>query len=316
MKVLATPYLMISMLLSVFLSAAPLLAQDDSGPPKPPPTFIELTSIQTTMKKDAWQMRLVGKAPDLPAKTVIGFEIRWRTNIVYSFNVELDGTRRIDQIVQLKGLQGSISGLQLRSEIRPRSQPREVQIAMEKEPAKYPVETAPWKQSFWKNKFDLGNAKDIERVSVEAKKFFLTKIRDSLKHQRTFEDARTASIEGTRFLKGGKFDPKSWQSFCEKDVRDPIRKLQGEIKVASKTLTMLPHSRDLKYLVEIINAVAKRSFDRSRSLYGELGLSPDSADLSPAKIDINCRSTRLSNLQKTVERLCESQKIEMSKLST
>ncbi len=316
MKVLASPYLMISLLLSVVLSAAPLLAQDDSGPPKPPPTFIELTSIQTTKKKDDWQMRLVGKAPDLPAKTVIGFEIRWRTNIVYSFNVELDGTRRIDQIVELKGLHGSISGLQLRSEIRPRSQPREVQIAMEKEPAKYPVETAPWKQSFWKNKFDLGSARDIERVSEEAQEFFLTKIRDSLKHQRTFEDGRSASIEGTRFMKGGKFDPKSWQAFCKKDVRDPIRKLQGEIKVASKTLTMLPHSRDMKYLVEIINAVAKRSFDRSRSLYGELGLSPDPDDLSPSKIDINCRSTRLSNLQKTVERLCESQKIEMSKLPT
>ena len=258
---------------------------------------------------------MVGKANDLPAKTVIGFEVRWRTNIVYSFSVALDGTRRIDTTIPLAGLKGTLGGLQLRSEIRPNSQPREVQLVMEKNPKKYPVETAPWKQSFWKNKFDLGSATDIEKARIEAQSYFLKKIKGGLKVQRTFETARTEALDGARFQKAGKFDPKSWQAFCEKDVRDPIRALQQDMKDSSKTLTMLPHSRDMKYLVEIVNAIAKRSFDRSRSLYSELGLTPDTDDLSPVRIDINCRSTKLSNLQKTVERLCESQQIEMSKLA-
>ncbi|MGE4618539.1 MAG: hypothetical protein AAEJ04_01880 [Planctomycetota bacterium] len=304
------------LLMSLLFFGAEVLAQDeDSGPPKPPPTFVELTSVQVTKVKDDWQLRLSGKASDLPAKTVIGFEIRWRTNIVYAFQVVLDGSRRIDERILLKGLEGSISGLQLRSEIRPRSQPREVQIAMEKDPAKYPVATAPWKQSFWKNKFDLGSAADLEKAKETAQNFFLVRIRDVLKIQRSFEDARDAVVSGTRFQKGGEFDPKSWQVFCEKDVRDLVRKMQTEMKDAAKTLTMLPHSRDMKYLVEIVNAVAKRTYDRSRSLYQELGLSADPRDLSPVRIDVNCRSTKLSNLQKTVERLCESQGIDMSKLA-
>ena len=315
MKTIMIPRLLLMSLLALFQGEV-LLAQDDSGPPKPAPTFIELITVQTSMKKDVWQLRVVGKAPTLPAKSVIGFEIRWRTTIVYSFNVELDGTRRIDQMIELKGLKGCISNLQLRSEIRPQSQPREVQLAMEANPKMYPLETAPWKQSFWKNKFDLGSAREIDKARLEAQEFFLKKIKDGLKYQRIFEDARSASLESTRFQQGGKFDPKSWQSFCTKDVRDPIRKLQTEMKEASRSLTILPHSRDMKYLGEIINAIAKRSYDRSRSLYGELGLSADSSDLSPVKIDINCRSTKLSSLQKTVERLCESQKIEMSKLSS
>ncbi|MDE0961164.1 MAG: hypothetical protein OSB09_10315 [Planctomycetota bacterium] len=307
--------IMMSLLFLPFFPGLVLLAQDDSGPPKPPPTFIELITVQTSQKKDVWQMRLVGKAPTLPAKTIIGFEIRWRSSIVYSFSVELDGTRRIDQVIELKGLMGSISNLQLRSEIRPQSQPREVQLAMEKKPAMYPVGTAPWKQSFWKNKFDLGSTSEIEKARVQAQKFFLKKVKDGLKFQRIFEDGRNAALDVTRFQQGGKFDPKSWQSFCTKEVRDPMRKLQAEMKVEAKTLTMLPHLRDMKYLVEIINAIAKRSFDRSRSLYGELGLSADPDDLSPMKIDINCRSTKLSSLQKTVERLCESQDIPMSDLA-
>ena len=78
---------------------------------------------------------------------------------------------------------------------------------------------------------------------------------------------------------------------------------------------MIPQTRDLKYLSEIVNAVAKRSYDRSVSLYKDLGMNPEMADLSPKDIDINCRSTKLSNLQKTVERLFESQQIDMSELS-
>ncbi len=303
------------LLLGIVFCASTVCAQDDSGPPKPPPTFVELTSVQPSKKKDVWQLRVVGKANDLPAKTVIGFELRWRTNIVYSFSVELDGTRRIDTTIPLAGLEGTLGGLQLRSEIRPNSQPREVQLVMEKDPKKYPVETAPWKQSFWKKKFDLGSAADIEKARIEAQSYFLKQIKGGLKLQRIFESARTAALDGSRFQKAGKFDPKSWQSFCEKDVRNPIRALQQDMKDFSKTLTMLPHSRDMKYLVEIVNAIAKRSFDRSRSLYSELGLTPDTDDLSPVRIDINCRSTKLSNLQKTVERLCESQQIEMSKLA-
>ena len=82
----------IALLLALLLCGSGTFAQEDSGPPKPPPTFVELTSVQVKKVKDAWQLRLVGKATDLPAKSVIEFEIRWRTNIVYAFQVALDSS--------------------------------------------------------------------------------------------------------------------------------------------------------------------------------------------------------------------------------
>ena len=49
------------------LVSVPGWAQDDeSGPPKPPPTFIELTSVKVNKVKDNWQLRVAGKATDLP----------------------------------------------------------------------------------------------------------------------------------------------------------------------------------------------------------------------------------------------------------
>ena len=35
-----------------------LVAQDESGPPKPPPTYIELTSVKVVKVKDDWQLRV------------------------------------------------------------------------------------------------------------------------------------------------------------------------------------------------------------------------------------------------------------------
>lgn len=297
--------------------AAPRVAsaQDDGGPPKPPPTFIELTSAKVLKVKGEWELRLAGKGTDLPAGTVIDFEIRYRTFVLYGFKITLDGSRRIDEKVPLKGLSGAISGAQLRSEIKPTSQTRKVQEVMSKDPKKYPLETAPWKQSFWRQKFDIGSASDIENAKKSARSFFLTKTREVLALQRSFEKARTEALNGERFQKSGKFDGASWQSYAERDCREKIRELQRDIRTTSKSLDMIPQSRDLKYLVEIVNAVAKRSYDRSISLYRELDLNPEVADMSPKDIDVNCRSTNLSSLQKTVERLFESQQIDMSELS-
>ena len=308
-------FVLLAMLSFALVSPSVALAQDDSGPPKPPPTFIELTSVKVNKVKDEWQLRLSGKGTDLPAGTVVDFEIRYRTFVLYDFKITLDGSRRIDEKITLKGLTGAISGAQLRSEIQPTSQSRKVQEAMSKDPKKYPLETAPWKQSFWRRKFDIGSASDIEKAKLSARTFFLTKTREVLSLQRSFEKARTEAVEGQRFQKSGKFDGASWQSYVERDCREKIRELQREIRTASKSLDMIPQSRDLKYLVEIVNAVAKRSYDRSISLYQELGLNPNVADMSPKDIDVNCRSTKLSSLQKTVERLFESQQIDMSELS-
>ena len=50
----------IALLTAVVFSGSVVVAQEDSGPPKPPPTFVELTSVQVSKVKDAWQLRWVG----------------------------------------------------------------------------------------------------------------------------------------------------------------------------------------------------------------------------------------------------------------
>ena len=145
--------------------------------------------------KDDWQLRVAGKGTDLPAGTVIDFQIRWRTFVVFDFKIELDGSRRIDEKIILKNLRGALSGCQLRSEIVPASQSRDVQSAMSKNPKQYPIETAPWKQSFWRQKFDIGDAKALEKAKVVAREFFLVKTRKVLSLQRAFEAAKTEAAD-------------------------------------------------------------------------------------------------------------------------
>ena len=58
MKTIMIPRVFLVLLLALFQGEV-LLAQDDSGPPKPAPTFIELITVQTSMKKDVWQHQCV-----------------------------------------------------------------------------------------------------------------------------------------------------------------------------------------------------------------------------------------------------------------
>ena len=76
-------------------------------------------------------------------------------------------------------------------------------------------------------------------------------------------------------------------------------------------MAFLTKKRNLVYLRDISTCVAKRSFERSKSLYKELGLSPDAKDFSPEGLDVNSRSAKASYLKKRVEQLCESEEISL-----
>ena len=302
--------------LAVVFCLSGLSAQEGDAASTPPPQFVTLTTVKPTLKKDVWTLRIVAKAPQLPTKTEVDFLVRWRTKTLKTFTIALDGSRRIDKVVELKGMKGFVGGISLNSEIAFSRQPREVILAMEKDPETYPVARSPWRQSFYKQRFDLGSATEIESGKQEARSFFQATLKDALKREQLFSKARTEASAATRFHKDGSLDGAKWQAWVKLEVRDPIRVLQKQIKERENSLEMLPQARDLGYLREVVNAIAKRSFDRSRSLYSKMGLSPDPRDLSPEKIDINCRSTKGSNLQKTVERLCESQQIQLAEVSS
>jgi hypothetical protein len=65
----------------------------------------------------------------------------------------------------------------------------------------------------------------------------------------------------------------------------------------------------------VVNAVARRSYERSRSLHEKLGMAPDPADLSPRDIQIECPKSTSAFLQELTEKICKSQGIELSALA-
>jgi len=293
-----------------------LPAQEGDEATTPPPQFVTLITVKPQLKKDVWKLRIVAKAPQLPEKSRIDFLLRWRTKTLATFTIALDGSRRIDKEVELKNLKGFVAGISLNSEIAFSRQPREVILVMEKDPETYPVARSPWRQSFYRQRFDLGSPVQIEGGKKAARTFFQETLKVALSRERIFSEARKGAAAAERFQKDGSLDGAKWQAWVKAEVRDPLRTLQKQINGKKSSLEMLPQARDLGYLREVVNAVAKRSFDRSRSLYSKMGLSADPRDLSPEKIDINCRSTKSSNLQKTVERLCESQGILLTEVSS
>jgi hypothetical protein len=293
---------------AVLLLSTAVAAQD-------PLPFLELTAIKAVPKGKGWEIEFSGTAPRLPDGTIIEFSIIWRTQPLRTFDHKLDATGRFHEKRHLEDLVGFAPEVYLKAKIDYVRQPRSVQEAMEKDPATFPIERGPWSVRFWGHRFALGTEAQVAAQEESVRTFFRESLKRALAIEKTFRGARAGAKDGSRFQKAGAFDSGAWQKTVETEVRDPLRELQRELAAEKGTLRILPHQRDFGYLNGIVNAIARRSYERSRSLYDELGLSPDPADLSPREIDIDCQQSSSSYLEETTKRLCESQKIQLSEVS-
>jgi hypothetical protein len=281
---------------------------------EPVPGLVELTTASVKPSKGGWELSFVGTGAKLPKGAVLKWSLQWRMQSLREFTTTLGGNKKIRETIPFEDLQGYAADIFLRLEIDYLAQPREVKEAMDKDPETFLMEQNPWTIRFWDQRFSLGTEAQMEKQKEEARKFFLDTLKGALAAEKKFSQKSTAAESGSDFQKGGAFDSKAWQRFVEKDVRDPLRALQKSLRDKGGHLMLLTESRDLGYLTEIVNAIALRSYERSRTLYEKLGIIPDSADFSPKEIDVNCSSSKSSYLQKRTQQLCRSQKIDMNEL--
>lgn len=304
-------------LAGAWLGASPGILRGDDPPaiPVEPPRVIELTAAKATPKGKGWEIEFSGKAGRAPEGTLVEFDLLFRTNPLRSFEMTIDASRQFREKREFEDLTGFAPDVYLRARIDFYKQPRNVQQEMEKDPEAFDLKRNPWGIIFYDQRVQLGSAEQIENQEKTVRGVFLDALKRALAAEKSFSTARAAAEAGTQFRKDGAFDAKEWQSAVEKDVREPLRVLQGELRAEKRSLRLLAHGRDLKYLTEIVNAVARRSYERSRSLYEKLGMTPDPADAAPRDIQIDCSQSSSSYLTKTTERLCESQGIDLAELS-
>ena len=299
-------------LVAGLLMVVPAASQDVPPGPLIPPIDVEKIQVKQSKKADeGWVLTIScskSREIKLPEGTLLDCELRVGVTPVYYFKHQLGSKSRF-KIVEKTGLTGFVQNVTLRIKLDYVKQSVPIREYIDKKPQLLPKNRMPWTYKYGANRFDLGDVAKLETQKVEVRKFFKEKIEALVAADRKLSEARKRAIAEEGFQKGGKFDPNGWQAWIEKEVRDPIREIQAEIRDAPK-LKFYAAKRDLDtYLVDLSRAVARRSYARSRDLYEELGLAPDPADSVPKKIDANSKKYRAKDLKLVIERLRESQQI-------
>ncbi len=302
-----------TLLVAVLAGIVSTQANGQDVPPGPliPPIDVEKIEIKKSKKADeGWILSVsASKAREikLPEGAVLDLELRLGVTPVYFFTYELGSKSRF-KIEEKTGLSGVAQGVLLQLKVLYEKQPTAVRDYIDSKPELFPKKRS-WSYKYAKQRFDFGDPKDLENQKAEVRGFFKAKIEGLVALDRKFSAARKQAIAGEGFQKSGKFDPVGWQKWIEKECRDPIRAIQADIRNAPK-LKFLMARRDLeKYLTDLSRAVAKRTYERSRSMYESLGLSPDPADSAPKNIDANSRKFESKHMRLTIERIQESQEI-------
>ncbi|MFN0058863.1 MAG: hypothetical protein ACKVX7_10445 [Planctomycetota bacterium] len=305
-------------LCSVFLLARDAKGLADEVPPVPgratteaPIVFLKVET--TPVSGGGWKFKFSGKKTsnvELPGGTIFDMTIRSGARDLDSFTLELKHTKLFDAEFESKKIDAFLHGLIVKASIFYEKQPPEVKEFFDKNPVAFPKGSSPWKFSLHEPPINLGTPADIEKQTVEVRKFFEQQLKSLLQADQklTTEGGKAASKQS--FVKNDKFDTESWQIWIEKEVREPIRKVQREISAAKKSARFLSAERDLnKYLKDIGAAVARRSYQKSLDLYRSLGVAEDPRDQAPKDVDAVSKRFRDEDLKKLVDLLCESQQI-------
>lgn len=287
---------------------APVEAQDDGQAP----ALIELNRVFAKESGGKWTIGVNGRAPLVPAGAVLQLQVRYSFQVLEVFSFTLERTQRFDVEFVSHSLNGVIDNLYVSFLIPQEMQGPEVLETLAKAPERFPPGGSPWPTSFPDKPFQLGTDEQIGARLAGVNDFFRKTMIAVKQVAVDLEEARGGASEKSAYQKDGSFDSVAWQKFLEEKIRDPLRTHQREIDAAQRNTTYIDCQRDLGLLRELAAGVAARSYERSRSLYKELGMSVDPADMSPREIDINTKKQATGKyLQSLLDRLSESRGIEL-----
>ena len=243
----------------------------------------------------------------LPAGAVLDFSLRWRFKDIENFPVTLSGSSRKFKKTFTTKFDTSVHGLFLRAQLYYDKQPKAVKAYIDKHRERFFPGKGPWIYNYGNQRINLGTEADIKKQNQEVKDFF----KRHLEAVTALENKLTAQIrlaaKKEAFHQGDKFDAKAWQAWLEKEIRDPIRKLQRENAAARKDLKFLANSRDIEiYLPRVNQIMARRSYENSKKLYQRLGLPVSKEDKLPKDIHTNAKRFKKKDLVKWQQSINDS----------
>ncbi|MCI0651042.1 MAG: hypothetical protein L0Z55_04085 [Planctomycetes bacterium] len=281
-------------------------------------SFVELSSVTAAWKqpvtpdtkKRTLHIKVAGKTPKLPEGTQVTVHLCWRRETLQEFSLTIDRTKRFSAEFAADQVDACLKDVFIRTLIAFEKQPPEVQEMMTSHPETFWLGTSPWTEVFHDKRFDLGTDEERQKEQEEVREFFKSKVElVSALHARVREE-HAAAIAKQRFQKNGAFDAPAWQRWMEREVRTVLRATQQEIRDRQKSSKFLPHGRDLGYLVDITNAVARIAIDNSKKVYEAHKVEFDNADLYPEKIDTNTSKNATDKFIETRKaQLLESQRL-------
>lgn len=285
-------------------------AQENNGNVTYP---LDFDSVKVEKTKTGWEIAIQGKRSadmKLPSGAIIDFALRWRFKNVDHFSIELKGGSRKFKKKFTTHFLTSVRGLLLRAEIMYSKQPKAVREYIDKHKDDYFPGKGPWVYTYGSHPINLGSEAEVAKQQAAVKAFFKTQLEAVIALESKLRAQIKLAEEKKAFHKDEAFDPKAWQAWIEKDIRDPIRKIQKESLAAQKDLRFLNHSRDLEtYLPQVTQIIARRSYENSKALYKTLGLKPDKADLLPKNIHTNAKRYRAKDLVRYLRRINDSQQL-------
>lgn len=274
------------------------------------PGLVELNRVTATLKNGKWMIAVNGRAPLVPVGAQFQVQVRYSYQVLEVFTFTLDSTKRFDLEFESHQLSGVMDRLYVSFLIPVEAQGPAVLEAIEKAPDKFPANGSPWATAFTDKPFQLGTDEELSARVDTINEFFKKNMIALRQVAIDLENGRASALDKTSYHKDGAFDAEAWRKFIEEDVRDRLRQLQAQIIETTKATTYLDCPRDVTLLKELAAGVAARTYERSRSLYEELGLSVDPADMSPRDLDINTKKQATGKyLNGLLERLAEARKI-------
>lgn len=255
---------------------------------------LTFTSVSAEQDGKGWVVRVTGKAPAVPQGTKVDFELTWRSQLIESFEVVIEGA---DFSAELKPKRALVTpdDFVWRTSIRPEKQSPTVRRTLERDAENFPPGSTYWVDYHFDHPFKLATAAEVEAELGDLRTFFVERFTNLAKLDRSVRDKVQAVQAGTDMVQGGKFAADQWRKWFAKDVLAPIRKIQEEITKSHEVARFAAFRHTLELLNEVSRGVAKRALGSQQDLFREKQVELPEEDKVPKDLDTETRRRRVSD---------------------
>lgn len=273
---------------------------------------LEILTVEGVPPKgeEGWKLVINGRktgAVKLPKDTILDARINWRYKRIETFEIQLTGTQTFKHTHESK-IRSFSPDLYFSVSISYAKQPDAVREFMDKHEKLFSKSEGESLSIPYNKPLPCGGSEEqLEAQNAAVQKFFVDHISTLRRVDRELRDQIKLVKGKTAFHKGGKFDYALWRKWLESSVRDPIRKIQKDIRDAKMQIRFFPRMRDLdSYLYELSRAVARRSIVFEEQMLAEIGADVPAADRIATDIEAVSRKIENQDLKRLIDLLSDS----------